>query len=171
LKAMVSKIAAAEKMGPFEMLLVSLETPPWDALYRIVIGLAILPVMPRLWDGNRSGWALAPFLIVVLLTLRVVPAVVRKFVPFSDTVQAVWAERRQVAKRWDSYQWQKLLWFGIGLALCTVLSGRYLTSRIVVCSICLVSGALGLARWQSVPSRIECAEQPAKQARDLARQL
>lgn len=169
LKTRGLETATLERVRPFEKLLVSIDAPPWDAVYRAAIGFAILPAMSRLWGEDRSGWGLVPFLLSVLLMLRVVPAVIRKLVPFSDAVQAVWAKRRQVAKRWDSYQWQKLLWIGSGLAFYAVLSGRFSTSRIVVGSICLVSGALGLARWRSMTLRLDCTEQPA--ARDLARQL
>jgi len=119
-------------------------------------------VFSRLWDENGSGWVLAPFLVGVLVALRVIPAVVRRLMPFSDAIQAVWGERRQLAKRCDSYQWQKLLWIGLGLALYTVLSGQYHTSRITICSVCLVSGALGLASWRSLAARTDCARQPAK---------
>lgn len=169
MKSIVPRFVRSEKIRPFEKLLVDLETPPWGAMYRIAIGVAI-PSISRLWGRNVSGWMLAPFLIVVLLTLRAVPAVIRKFVPFSDAVQAVWAERRQIAKRWDSYQWQKLLWFGTGLTLSTTLSGQYSTSRIAICTFSMVAGALGVARWQFVCGQTKSAQPPAKPARDLARQ-
>ena len=67
--------------------------------------------------SEGSGWMLVPFLLLVLLLLRVVLAVVRKVVPFSPELQEAWSERRRMAKLYDSYQWRKMLWIGAGLAL------------------------------------------------------
>ncbi len=139
-----------QAMGGFDKLLVSLDLSPWGALYRIAVGFAILPAMSQFWGENRSPWALAPFLLIVLILLRVIPAVVRKLVPFSGAVQVAWAERRQLAKRWDSYQWKKLFWIGLGLGLNILLSGHFLAPLVVVAMVCVVSGALGLARWRIV---------------------
>ncbi|MBZ5679311.1 MAG: hypothetical protein LAO24_04300 [Acidobacteriia bacterium] len=140
-----------------ERLLVGLETRPWDMAYRAAIGFATLFFAPRLRmrDGTHSEWMLVPILLAVFLALRVVPAVVRKLAPFSDTVQSVWDQRRQMAKHYDSYQWQKLLGFGIGLTLCTVLSGQYSAARVVVPSVCLVCGTAGAIRWRAISRQID----------------
>ena len=125
-----------------------------------------LPAMSLLWDETRSGWLLIPLLLVILLMLRVVPAAIRRLAPFSDRARTIWVERRQIAKRYDSYQWQKLFWIGVGLALYTVFSHQYLFSRIVVLLACLLSGALGLARWRVVASRTDATGVPENRARD-----
>jgi hypothetical protein len=147
---------------PLEPLLVSLDNSPWGPIYRMTIGFMTLPVLSRLWGQDDRGWALVPFLFVILLMLRVIPIVVRRLIPLSDTARAIWAERRQMAKRYDSYQWQKLFWIGIGLALYTVLSYQFSTSRIVVSSICLLVGAFGLARWRTIAPRLESSAVSAK---------
>src|SRR5271169_6612304 len=123
-------------MGTLEKLLVLLESSPWDAVYRLAIGFATVSVFSHVFGKDRSVWAFVAFLLGVLFMLRVAPAVFRRVMPFSDTVQQVWAERRQLAKRYDSYQWQKLLWIGAGLALNAILSNQILTSRMMVSSIC-----------------------------------
>ena len=128
----------------------------------MTIGFMTLPVLSRLWGQDDPGWTLVPFLFLIFLMLRVIPALVRRLVPFSDTARAIWAERRQMAKRYDSYQWQKLFWMGIGLALYTVLSYQSLTSRIAVSSICVLSGAFGLARWRKIAPRLDSSAVPAK---------
>lgn len=138
-----------------EMLLLRLDTFPWDAGFRTAVGFAVLPAMSRLWNGKPSGWELVLFLLIVLFLLRLVPAVVRKLMPFSSKVQEIWAERRQLAKRYDSYQWQKVFWIGLGMASYTALSGQFLTSRIVVCSICLLGGVVGWVRWRAIASRLK----------------
>jgi hypothetical protein len=64
----------------------------------------------------------------------------------------VWAQRRQLAKRYDSYQWRKLFWIGCGLGQYILVSGDFQTPRILVCSVCLVTGALGQIRWRWIHS-------------------
>jgi predicted small integral membrane protein len=164
----MNKIAALEQMSPFEKLLVGVDTPPWDAVFRVVIGFTAIPMMSRAWRGDPSDWALVPFLLGVLLLLRLIPAVVRKLLPFSARVREAWFQQRRVAKRYDSYQWKKLFWVGLGLASYILFSGQFLIVRIVVASICLLSGALGLARWRALNSQMNSARTPANQVRDSA---
>src|SRR5262249_13078902 len=79
------------------------------AFYRVGSGYLIVPT----WSyalGQGSGWSLIVFFAGVLLALRVVPAVLRKVLPFDAEVRTIWADRRQMAKRVDSYQWRKLFW-------------------------------------------------------------
>jgi len=145
----------SKRIGVVDRLLIGVGTAPWDPLCRVVVGFLIIPAMSLLWGEDRPAWGLVPFLLGVLLMLRVLPMIIRKLVPFSDTVLGVWAERRHIAKRYDSYQWQKLFWIGIGLASYTILSAQFSRPRIVVVSICVVCGALGLMRWHAVAARIE----------------
>jgi len=166
----MQKVSTSRIIRLGERVLVRLDAPPWGSIYRVVIGFAILPAMSEVWTEGRSTWRLTAFLLCVLMMLRVVPAVVRRLVPFSPVAQALWTRRRQIAKRWDSYQWQKVFWIGIGLAFYIGLSGQFFTSRIVVCSFCLALGGVGLAIWRSTRSEIDWPEQPAVQVRDLARQ-
>jgi hypothetical protein len=158
--------AIPEKLSPYEKVLLASEVFPWDALHRGAIGFVLLPLMARIWRGNHSEWILVPFLLVILLLLRVVPAVVRKLVSFPAAVQNEWTRRRRIAKRYDSYQWQKLFWVGLGLATYTAYSGQYLISRIVVSSICLVAGGIGLAIWRLNASRLEPSLIVSKKALD-----
>ncbi len=153
-------------MKSVERLLVGLETRPWDLLYRAGIGFATLFLASRPWivSGSDSGWVLVPVLLAVLLALRVIPVVMRKLVPFSKSAQEVWVQRRTIAKRYDSYQWQKLFGFGIGLALYTVLSGQLSTARIAVSTACLLCGALGMIRWRQMSRQVDAAQNAAKLA-------
>ena len=92
-----------------EKFLVRIDQPPWDALYRIGVGYVMLPVFYQFFGNNHPGWYLVTWFLGVLCALRVLPAVFRKALPFSREVRDLWAERRQVAKHCDSYQWQKLV--------------------------------------------------------------
>lgn len=119
----------------------------------MAIGFVTPSLTSVVWGEDPSDWALPGSLVGTLLMLRVVPAVVRKVVPFSAHVRAVWAGRRQIAKRYDSYQWRKLFWIGFGLVLYTAFSGQVSTSRAATSSLCLLAGGLGLARWRVVASQ------------------
>jgi hypothetical protein len=153
-------------MKSVERLLVGFETRPWDILYRALIGLGTLWIESRLVMRGvaDSDWLLVPVLLAVFLALRVIPVVVRKLVPFSKSAQEVWVQRRTMAKRYDSYQWQKLLGLGIGLALCTVISGQLSTARIAVTTFCFVCGAVGTIIWHKTSEQINAARKAAKLA-------
>jgi hypothetical protein len=129
-------------------MLVRLDQPPWSALYRIAIGYVMLPLFSRLFGTDAAGWCLVLWFLGVLFTLRLLPAVLRKGLPFSRELRTLWFERRQTAKRFDSYQWQKLIWFGIGLAGYAVLSGHSggLVDALIV--FCLLSGGVGVLLWR-----------------------
>jgi hypothetical protein len=147
-----------------EQLLICLEEPPWNALYRVTIGLAILPAMSRWYAETGSVGEPSIVLLSVLLALRLVPLAVRRLLPFSEPVQARWAERRQVSRRYDSYQWQKLFWIGLGLAVGIPLSANFGRSPIILASTCLLLGAIGLVIWQLRRSRGEAIRTQAHRA-------
>jgi hypothetical protein len=140
----------SEPIRPVEKLVVGLDVSPFGAIYRTAIGFLALPALSHVVGENHEDGALVPFLLAALLMLRVAPVLLRRIMPFSDWAQRIWAERRQLGKRYDSYQWRKLLWVGMGLALYTVLSGEVTTMRVAVSSTCILVGALGLARWRLV---------------------
>ena len=136
------------KPASWEGSLIHLEDLPWSAVYRIVIGFAILPVFAFAFGKNASGVVLVTFFLGVLFLLRLVPAVFRRLLGFSQAAQSAWLIRRQMARRYDSYQWQKLFWIGLGLAASIAVSGDLQTSRVMLTSICLAAGAAGLVFWR-----------------------
>lgn len=108
--------------GLVERVLANLEATPLGALYRLAIGYLLIPSLTALTGGKHAGWWLLPWFLVVLVGLRVLPAMLRKVLKFSPELSAAWLERRMMAKRFDSYQWRKLLWFGAGI-------GSYVVQR------------------------------------------
>jgi hypothetical protein len=86
--------------------------------------------------------------IGLLVALRVVPAVMRRVLPFSVEAKELWAKRRNIAKQHDSYQWQKLFWIGLGLLPYAVISDGLRNGELVVTLICLVCGSIGLLFWR-----------------------
>jgi len=133
-----------------EQILVGLDDGAAGAILRVALGY----VTGTAWlflDGLGSpAWTVLPFFLAVLIAVRLLPAVIRRAMRFSEPVRAVWAERRQMAKRFDSYQWQKLLWIGIGLALRLASSERRPGALLALAVACLVAGTLGLATWRIV---------------------
>jgi hypothetical protein len=134
-------------MRHLERILVSLDSWPWIAVVRVALGLAIPPVFRVLLRGHDQVWITLTLFIAVLISLRVVPAVIRRILPFSDDARKIWAERRSMAKQHDSYQWQKLVWIGLGLLPYVVFRGLN-TGELVVMIVCLVGGAVGLWIWR-----------------------
>ena len=135
-----------------ERLLLALEERPWNVVYRMAIGFSAFPLYRGLYGFHASGWSLACFLLAGLFLLRLVPAVLRRLLPFSAETQDVWRERRRLGKRYDSYQWRKLLWIGLGIGLSVLLS--HSTERgtvgVVTALLFLVPGLAGWIAWRRI---------------------
>jgi hypothetical protein len=137
-------------MRPFERFLVGLDSWPWSAFVRVLIGLCSPPVSRTLFGSGNSVWVFPAFFVASLIALRVVPALIRFALPFSAEAKEIWARRRALAKRYDSYQWQKMFWIGLGLLPHATIAGEIAPGEIVVTVICLVGGSLGLWIWSKV---------------------
>ncbi len=79
------------------------------------LACAFRRLFARLSGGSDQIWIDLVLFLALLIGLRVVPAVLRELLPFSAEAKQIWFDRRQIAKRYDSYQWQKLFWVGLGL--------------------------------------------------------
>jgi hypothetical protein len=88
-------------------------------IFRFICGWLIIPTWNTVFSSHFSEFAFVIYFAICLLLLRVVPAVIRKAFPFPPHLQETWGRRRQIAKKFDSYQWRKLLWisFGFGMFL------------------------------------------------------
>ena len=133
-----------------EQVLVGLDAGVAGALLRVGLGYVTGAAWLFLNGLGSPEWTVLPFFLAVLMTVRLVPAVIRKVSRFSEPVRSVWTERRQIAKRFDSYQWQKLFWIGVGLALRLASSDRRSAALLVITVACLGAGTLGLATWRIV---------------------
>jgi|SRR3954451_14385533 hypothetical protein len=149
---MENKVSAAtsSSVTPWPGLL---EKAPWYAIYRIALGAAFLPVLSRLFGPAVSARALFISFLAVLALLRVAPALIRHIIPFSKAVQDVWFKQRMLAKRYDSYQWRKLFWIGVGMAAYLASVPQRAVPQAGLAVFCLISGALGLFCWARVRSR------------------
>lgn len=130
-------------MNLLERTLSKLDTAPWGALYRAAIGYALVPSLSVLTGGADAGWWLLPWFVAVLVGLRVLPALLRKRWKVSPELSATWLDRRVMAKRYDSYQWQKLLWIGVGLGAYLARQGQLSRPAVLLAMFCLGGGIAG----------------------------
>jgi hypothetical protein len=142
-----------------ERCLVHADAMPWGAFYRIAIGYWFVDVQLSSVQ-HASGWNLIAWFTALLLALRVIPAIARKVLPFSAEAKAIWAQRRMLAKRFDSFQWQKLLWFGVGMWGCMLAARRVERPVAILALFCVVGGGLGMARWRRNAHEQAAARQP-----------
>ena len=126
-------------------LILGFENPPWDVLYRVVIGYSIMPVTVHLVGHSPAALQLLAVFLAVLVSLRIIPGVLRRALPFSREVKNAWAERRAVAKRYDSYQWRKL--FGIGVGLLVYVPRNFQYSAFYLALACVIAGLAGDYLW------------------------
>jgi hypothetical protein len=137
-------------MRYFERSLVDLDSGPPGAVSRVALGLCIPPAFRMLSGSAERIWIVLGLFLALLIGLRVLPAVLRKLLPFSAEAKQIWSDRRQIAKRYDSYQWQKLFWVGLGLLPYAAVNGGLRTGEAVLTVICLIGGGAGLLIWRRV---------------------
>jgi hypothetical protein len=130
-----------------ERLIVKLDERPWHAVYRVALGSAIIPAWRLLFGAEPSRETLVVFFLGVLIALRVLPVVIRKALPFSASAREVWAKRREIGKKYDSYQWQKLFWIGLGLGVYVLLTREDRRAVLFLTMGCLIGGVAGVAAW------------------------
>ena len=135
------------KLSALERVLLKIDQSPWSILFRIAIGYT-LPFVYRWKTSGETGWVFIFWFIGMLICLRVVPAVFRKLFPLSHEVQTAWMERRTLTKVYDSYQWKKLSWFGIGLLAYVFSSVTLDTPIFAVALFCLLGGGVGVLFWK-----------------------
>ena len=121
---------------------------PWQSVFRVVYGFFVARVIAR-WRGpDISMWEWIVFILGALILLRLVPMIARKALPFSKAVKAAWFDQRQLAKRYDSFQWAKLLWIGIGIGAYAVFAGRLRAQEGTLALVCILAGGLGTVIWR-----------------------
>ena len=147
-------------MRPFERILVHLDTGASSAISRVALGLAVLPAFRVLTGNSERIWLYAILFLGLLFALRMVPAVLRHALPFSGEAKTIWAERRQIAKLHDSYQWQKLFWIGLGLLPYAFLGTGPRLNEIVLTLFCLIGGTAGLLLWRRNKDTYPATPQP-----------
>jgi len=145
-------------------MVLALETPPWDSAYRVLIGYGVMPAYLKAFDGTIVPWKLFVFFLAVLAALRIVPGVLRRVLPFSREVKTAWADRRALAKRYDSYQWRKLFGLGLGWLAYLAIAGKAQDVPLFLAIACTASGALGQLFWLKRSRSLPAQASPAAPA-------
>lgn len=130
-----------------ERCVVLLDQYPWSIGTRIGLGSMTPYVLRQLCDNEQQVWCVSGSFFALLFLLRLGPVMVRRLVPFSNEAHLIWSERRQLAKQFDSYQWQKLFWMGIGMAGYAMIWGNVGTAISALIGFCLIGGGLGALFW------------------------
>ena len=125
-----------------------------EGVVRFAVGLIFVPFLTLVLHRDVSYLGIISSLLIVLFLLRAVPAIVRRLIPFSPEIQTLWSERRQIAKRHDSYQWQKMLWLGAGLLMYSATSSSLSSGPGVIAASLLVVGSIALVRWSRLSCRV-----------------
>jgi hypothetical protein len=133
----------------------SLDVGALGAAHRVLAGFLAIPLLTRFTGPQPSFLILSACLLGMLAAVRAAALVGRQALPFSKTVRAIWFDRRQVAKTHDSYQWKKLFWVGLGLFGYLAWSGEFLVEQVLVASLFLLAGLLGMIRWRTADPRIK----------------
>ena len=144
----VSRMKMMNVSMPFhERCVLALDQYPWSVGSRMAIGFVISPLLSLLCGNEYQVWCVAGLFVGILLSLKLGCTIVRKLLPVSKEVHAIWSERRQLAKRYDSYQWQKLFGMGIGMAGHAMILGNVGNTMGLLILFCLIGGGLGVLFW------------------------
>jgi hypothetical protein len=139
----------------WEKAALSLDVGFLGAAHRIVTGFLAIPLITRFSGPHPSFLTLGAGVIGILAMVRAVALVGRQAIPFSKPVRAIWFDRRQVAKSYDSYQWRKLLWVGFGLFAHIVWSGEFVAGEMSASSFFFLAGLLGTIKWHMADPRVK----------------
>jgi hypothetical protein len=123
-----------------------LDVGPMGALWRTALGAAFAYALSRVLP-NAGGWTAVACLAGTLLALKAAAAGGRRFVR-SPRARDEWVWRRMLASDYDSYQWRKLLWVGLGILVARSIAGTSSAWEIPVGLGCVASGAVGELAWR-----------------------
>ena len=143
-----------------EKLIVALDAPMADILWRGAVGFLFLPNYFNL-VGSDSWWPLLACLLAVLFAMRVGAGLIRALLPFSRATKDLWAARRTLGKEYDSYQWRKLLGFGAGMLGFLALQRQGNPKAWILAVVVLAAGLAGSMFWWRVRG-VAAAGSPGK---------
>lgn len=133
-----------------EQFILQLDVGVFGAAYRTVFGFMLLPVYEFLVGPGGPVYAFVAFLLMALFLLKLSISILRKPVRMSPVLREALDVRRRTAKYYDSFQWRKLLWIGIGLTAYILLMGPYPIGYLLVAFFCIAGGAAGTVIWRRI---------------------
>lgn len=130
-----------------ERFLVSIDVGLPGAILRIALGLLLLPAV-RWIDGEPGPWTTVVAFPAMLFGVKVAAAMARRMVASTEFVRSHWEWRRHLARDFDSYQWRKLGWYGVGLLLGGLAGMPGSKTQLALGTCCLLAGAAGEGFWR-----------------------
>ncbi len=125
-----------------------LDEAPLDTLHRAVLGFGLLPLQQLVLGSGAAATAIVAFVLAALLVLKFGFGVVRRLFPASAELKAAWRERRMLGKAYDSYEWQKMLGYGLGMLAFQFWSRPSHEFYTAFAGACIFAGILGTICWQ-----------------------
>ena len=126
---------------------INADTGVTGALLRIVLGIFLVRAV-ALMNPPAGPWMMSAYLLAMLFAIKVIAAVSRRVMPVSAHVRSHWEWRRTLARYYDSYQWRKLLWFGIGIMAGNAPYRRVTTAQWVLGLTCVAAGGAAETVWR-----------------------
>ena len=99
---------------------------------------------------SASWIGLVAFLALAMFCLRIFGVALRRSIRFSDATLEAWAVQRKIGKYYDSYQWQKVTWIGLGLLLYVLTFAQARFDFLILSVACISAGAIGILTWRRV---------------------
>jgi hypothetical protein len=127
--------------------MMSIDVGAAGAVLRIALGAALVLLVRSLFPGAGLGGAVAA-LALMLFGVKAFAAVARRVVPTTAAVRAHYEWRRNLARFHDSYQWRKLVWFGIGILVAGGAAPPRGGWEVPLGAACVLGGALAEAVWR-----------------------
>lgn len=140
--------AGSNQLRGIEKLLWLLDEVPLDTLHRAVLGFGLPPFQQLALGSGATATLHVACLLGTLLVLKFGFGVVRRFFPASAELKAAWRERRMLGKAYDSYEWQKMLGYGLGMMAFNLWSRPAQSFHTGIAASCLLAGILGTIFWQ-----------------------
>ncbi len=126
---------------------VNLDVGVSGAVLRVLLGGALVGAV-RLLPGRGDLATAAASLAAMLFGVKLFAAVARRAVRTSPAVAAHWEWRRSLARYYDSYQWRKLAWYGLGMLGASRLLGAGGAWEVPLGTACVLSGAVAEIFWR-----------------------
>jgi len=137
-------------MTTLETVIFKIDEWPCQALYRMALGFAIPWICVKLLSQDPAGSGMVAGFVAGLILIRAVPLVLRRVLPFSGELEGLWFQRRMLSKTYDSYQWRKMFWMGVGMTLFGIGFGSFLGAIRWLSVFCLLTGIVGIWMWNRV---------------------
>ena len=130
-----------------EKVLINLDIGAPGAFLRIVLGILFVPAIEVVHPETGLG-TLSASLLALLFAIKVLAAVARRVSSASAVVRSHWEWRRNLARHYDSYQWRKLLWFGVGIMIGGAVDWPGTRAQWILGVVCAVAGSAAEILWR-----------------------